>query len=53
MYEQIYLIEKLEQYKAEDLKKIPYFVYEKRNSRMKIKLCRLPVINQLPKCQCT
>ncbi|WP_156422625.1 hypothetical protein [Bacillus sp. FJAT-29937] len=53
MYEQIYVIEKLEQYKAEEYKKVPYYVYEKRKSRMKKKLCRLPVINQLPHCQCT
>ncbi|MEH7124253.1 hypothetical protein V7122_23785 [Bacillus sp. JJ1532] len=53
MYEQIYVIEKLEQYKQEELRKKPYYYYEKKNRGINNQLCRLPVIHHLPSCQCT
>lgn len=52
MYEQLYVIEKLEQFKQEELMRKPYYMYHARKKGIKKQLCSLPVINHLPPCQC-
>ncbi|MBY0120374.1 hypothetical protein [Bacillus sp. S/N-304-OC-R1] len=52
MYDQVYVIEKLEKYRQEELNRRPYYTYHVREKGVKKQLCSIPIINYLPPCQC-